>query len=110
MTVTSATAPGLPGEALVIYMTGLGQVDGSLDAGQPAPASPLLRVLAPVEVQIGETFVTPDFAGLTPGFFDLYQVNIRVPQNLPTNVYSLRVSVKGTPSNFQNLQLQGRTQ
>src|SRR2546421_9022213 len=44
-TPVSASAPGSPGERLVIYMTGLGQVDGKLDAGQPAPSAPLLRVV-----------------------------------------------------------------
>ena len=74
-TLVSASAPSTPGETLVIYMTGLGQVDGKLDAGQPAPSAPLLRVLAPVDVQIGTSpAITPDFAGLTPGFYGLYQV------------------------------------
>jgi uncharacterized protein (TIGR03437 family) len=108
-TLVSATAPGTPGETLVIYMTGLGQVDGKLAAGQPAPSAPLLRVLAPVDVQIGNSPpVIPDFAGLTPGFFGLYQVNIRIPQNLPAQIYPLSVSVKGKSSNSQSLQVQLR--
>ena len=108
-TLVSATAPSAPGETLIIYMTGLGQVDGKLDAGQPAPSAPLLRVLAPVDVQIGNsTDVTPDFVGLTPGFFGLYQVNIKVPQNLAAQIYPLSVSVKGKSSNSQSLQVQLR--
>jgi uncharacterized protein (TIGR03437 family) len=106
-TPVSATAPVTPGETLVIYMTGLGQVDGMIGAGQAAPLSPLLRVLAPVQVQIGAiTPITPGFAGLTPGLVGVYQVNVAVPQNLPAAVYSLSVSEKGIFSNSQIIPVQ----
>jgi uncharacterized protein (TIGR03437 family) len=109
-TPVSATAPVTPGETLVIYMTGLGQVDGTIAAGQAAPLLPLLRVLAPVEVQIGATTpITPDFAGLTPGFVGLYQVNVHIPPDLPAMAYLLRVSENGIASNSQIIQVQSRT-
>jgi uncharacterized protein (TIGR03437 family) len=107
--LVSASAPVIPGETLEIYMTGLGRVDGTLATGQPAPASPLLHVLAPVVVQIGDTMqLPPDFAGLTPGLAGVYQVNVVVPQNLPARTYPLRVTVQGNPSNSQNIQVQAR--
>lgn len=40
--LVSADAPVTPGETLIIYMTGLGQVNGPLAPGQAAPSSPLL--------------------------------------------------------------------
>ena len=86
--VTSA-APAHAGETLVIFMTGLGQVDGDLASGQPAPASPLLRVLTPVQVEMGTVAVTPDFAGLSPGLAGVNQVNLVVPLTLPTGIYAL---------------------
>ena len=105
--LVSATSPVTPGETLVIYMTGLGQVNGKLGAGQAAPPSPLLRVLAPVQVQIGATTpITPSFAGLTPGFVGVYQVNVAVPRDLPAMVYPLSVSENGISSNSQNIQVQ----
>jgi uncharacterized protein (TIGR03437 family) len=107
--LVSSDAPVTPGETLIIYMTGLGQVSGKLAAGQAAPSSPLLSVLAPVVVQIGDaTQVTPDFAGLTPGFVGVYQVNVKVPLSLPPNIYPLRVTVKGNVSNAQNVQVRAR--
>jgi uncharacterized protein (TIGR03437 family) len=107
--LVSSDAPVIPGETLIIYMTGLGAVNGKLAAGQAAPSSPLLSVLAPVVVQIGDTTqVTPDFAGLTPGFVGVYQVNVKVPLNLPPKIYPLRVTVKGNVSNSQNIQVQAR--
>jgi len=89
-------------------MTGLGQVDGGLINGQASPASPLLRVLAPISVQLGDVSVAPAFAGLTPGSVGLYQVNVVVPQDLAPKVYPLRVSAKGNLSNTMSLQVQPR--
>uniref|UniRef100_Q01ZC1 Metallophosphoesterase n=1 Tax=Solibacter usitatus (strain Ellin6076) TaxID=234267 RepID=Q01ZC1_SOLUE len=104
----SAAAPAAPGETLTIYMTGLGQVDGKLAAGQAAPSTPLLHVLAPVLVQIGTAQVSPDFAGLAPGFVGLYQVNVAVPQDLAAKTYPLQVMVKGNLSNSLNIPVQPR--
>jgi uncharacterized protein (TIGR03437 family) len=104
----SPGSPARPGENLVIYMTGLGQVDGGLINGQASPASPLLRVLAPISVQLGDVSVAPAFAGLTPGSVGLYQVNVVVPQDLAPKVYPLRVSAKGNLSNTMSLQVQPR--
>jgi uncharacterized protein (TIGR03437 family) len=106
-TLVSPAAQATPGETLIIYLTGLGQVDGRISTGQPAPSSPLLRVVGAVQVQIGDLSITPDFAGLTPGLVGVYQVNVVVPQSLPTKVYPLRVSEKGNFSNPQNIQLLG---
>jgi uncharacterized protein (TIGR03437 family) len=104
----SSAAPARAGETLVVYMTGLGRVDGDIATGQPAPFFPLLRVTAPVEVQIGDVAVTPAFAGLTPGFVGVYQVNVQVPSDLPGQAYGLRVSAKGNLSNTMTVQVQGR--
>ncbi|MCX6632897.1 MAG: hypothetical protein NTW28_35310, partial [Candidatus Solibacter sp.] len=87
---------------------GLGQVDGILATGQATPNSPLLRALAPVQVQVGDVSVSANFAGLTPLQVGLYQVNFVVPPNLPAGAYSLRVMARGKPSNLVNIQLQGR--
>ena len=38
------------------------------------------------------------FAGLTPGFIGLSQVNLKIP-SLPAGTYPLVVSVDGQPSN-----------
>jgi uncharacterized protein (TIGR03437 family) len=62
-----------------------------------------------VQVHIGATTpITPGFAGLTPGFVGVYQVNVAVPADLPPLVYPLSVSVNGIASNSENIQVQGR--
>jgi acid phosphatase type 7 len=108
-TLVSSDLPATAGESLVIYMTGLGRVDGELAPGQAAPASPLLNVVAPVMVQFDATQVPPSFAGLTPGLVGVYQVNVVVPQALPAKIYPVRVSVKGNTSNTLNIPVRART-
>ena len=54
----------------------------------------------PVTVNIGGRTFTPDYAGLTPGFVGLYQVNVRVPADLAaTGDVPVSVSVAGGASN-----------
>lgn len=78
------------GEALVIYMVGFGQTNPPVASGAPAPAQePLARVSGdPVRVTFGSGLfggITVDslFAGLTPNYSGLYQVNVIVPANAP---------------------------
>jgi uncharacterized protein (TIGR03437 family) len=104
--LVSAAAPVVPGEPLVLYGTGFGQVDGAITIGQPSPSSPLLKAVAPVEVLIGDRSVAPFFAGLTPGAASVFQVNVVVPADLPPRTYPLRVSINGVPSNTTNVLVQ----
>ena len=102
----TAAAPARAGETLVLYVTGLGSVDGPIATGAAAPASPLLRVPVPVEVRIGDVAVLASFAGLSPGFVGLYQVNIVVPLNLPAKLYPFYVAETGSVSAPVDVQVQ----
>jgi uncharacterized protein (TIGR03437 family) len=109
--LVSASSPAAQGESLVIYLAGMGQVSPAptLGTGQPAPSAPLMRVVGVPLVQFGNTTpIQPDFAGLTPGFVGVYQVNVTVPQNLTPQTYSLRVSVNGVMSNSQDIPVKAR--
>jgi uncharacterized protein (TIGR03437 family) len=57
----------------------LGDVDPRQIAGQQAPFTPLSQTLDSVKVTIGGLDAPVFFAGLTPGFTGLYQVNAYVP-------------------------------
>lgn len=68
------------GDVLTIFLTGLGQSGNP--AGTPAPADPLVSVPAPT-VTIGGVRVEVLFAGLAPGQIGVYQINVKVNNNVP---------------------------
>ncbi len=102
-TPVSAESPAQPSEFLSVFLTGLGRVNGAIAAGQAAPALQLLTVRAPVEARLGDVSITPAFAGLSPGFAGLYQVNLQVPPAMLPGTYPLRIVAGGTPSNAANV-------
>ena len=94
--LVSATNPALAGEELVAYAVGLGQTNPPLTEGQPAAqAAPLetafgidfnyhpnalaAKPLGPTASGAPINYPKPAFAGATPGFVGLYQINFIVP-------------------------------
>ena len=87
------------GDAVVVYCTGLGDVTPRAVAGSPAPPSPLSYVIDPVTVTIGSVNAPVFFAGLSPGFTGLYQVNATVPSGIaPSQQAPLVLSQGGRAS------------
>ena len=83
----------------MIYCVGLGAVVPAVKGGDPSPASPLSRVPVPVTVTIGGQSASTVFAGLTPGFAGLYQVNVTVPAGVTAGSQTpITVSVAGKSS------------
>ena len=74
--------PAHPGEAIIVYATGLGRVTPAGVSGIPAtgPASVVCGSVA--AATSGGLLGAILYAGLTPGFVGLYQVNIQLPQSL----------------------------
>ena len=78
-TLADAAHPVRAGDVVVIYCTGLGKVAPPVIAGSPAPDAPVSNTVNPVIVKVGGVDVTPFFAGLTPRFAGLYQINLVIP-------------------------------
>ncbi|MGE5567862.1 MAG: hypothetical protein ACM3S5_02390 [Rhodospirillales bacterium] len=76
--------PVHPGDVLVIYAAGLGRTSPAVEAGMPAPFEPLALAEIQPEVELGGVPLPVFFAGLTPGFAGVYQINARVPDWVPT--------------------------
>ena len=76
------------GDALVIYLTGLGAVTPGVNDGTPGLGNPLSRTsIQPsstcadngICVLIGGRPATISYAGLAPGLPGVYQINAQVP-------------------------------
>jgi len=77
-----ASHPASAGDTLVIYCAGLGTVAPAVATGSAAPGSPPAHVSATVTVTIGSQPAPVAFAGLTPTYAGLYQVNVTVPSGI----------------------------
>jgi uncharacterized protein (TIGR03437 family) len=102
--------PARAGDALVIYAIGLGPADPPVATGAASPAGPL-AVVANTKVTFGArgpftSGVEPIFAGLSPGFVGLYQINVVVPPDLGSGPVDVTVDVDGTNSNSFRIQVQ----
>jgi uncharacterized protein (TIGR03437 family) len=74
-----------PQDELTIYLTGMGQTLPQVRTGDASPASPLALTVMQPTVTLGGVALTVDFAGLTPGYVGMYQINTRIPlKGIPT--------------------------
>jgi uncharacterized protein (TIGR03437 family) len=81
-------APARPGEVVIVYASGLGQTLprlGNLSiprgAVQIERRSQFRLLLNGMDVEPGGVL----YAGVTPGFAGLYQINVRLPERLTDN-------------------------
>jgi uncharacterized protein (TIGR03437 family) len=99
-TLLTADSPAHSGDIVVIYLTGLGRTSPNQAPGVvPLYAAPMLG-LSDLKVSLGGVVMDPvliKYAGLTPGFAGLYQINLALPGNLGTDP-EIRVAVAGQSS------------
>jgi uncharacterized protein (TIGR03437 family) len=103
---TYVSKPVRAGETLVIYAIGFGRTNPAVESGAASPSSPLAQ-LSNVIVRFGVPGLFDSsipqqaaFAGLTPGFVGLYQINVQVPEGVPTlDDYDLSIEYNNQPSN-----------
>jgi uncharacterized protein (TIGR03437 family) len=95
-TRADTNSPLTGGDYFVIYALGLGAVTPSLAIENGAPSSPYEYAVAPVTVTVGGVPAAVAFAGLTPGYVGLYQVNAIMPAGVaPGSQVPVTVSVSG---------------
>ncbi|MBI4875650.1 MAG: hypothetical protein HY822_13535, partial [Acidobacteria bacterium] len=107
-TLVRSGSPAHPGEVLILYLTGLGNVSPAIEEGQAAgdgsSGRPLNRVEDSVEVLVAGLRAEPLFVGLAPNFAGLYQVNFRVPSEVPSG--SIEILVRcGRQSSQESVRL-----
>ena len=114
-TANSATNPALKGSTIKIFGSGQGPVSPAVPDGVAAPADPAVNTVAvptsdgatclsrqpSVCVAVGTTFGDVQFSGLAPGAVGVWQITVKLPDNVTTgNAVPLRAVINGNPSNI----------
>jgi uncharacterized protein (TIGR03437 family) len=84
-------------DTIIIYLTGMGDTNPVIEAGNPAPNDPPPTVIIPVNVELAGVELEVLFAGLTPGQVGVYEIHAYVPRGVPEGMFkTLKVSQAGS--------------
>jgi uncharacterized protein (TIGR03437 family) len=100
-TVNNGTNPAKAGSYVTLYGTGQGVVSGMPPDGHPTPTTGLLPASSDIKVFINSDFVPQsdiEFSGLAPGFVGVWQINVKVPANVPPGDVPVFVDLEGINS------------
>jgi uncharacterized protein (TIGR03437 family) len=101
----SPSAPAHAGDTIVLYCTGLGLVNPSATDG--AAPQQLSSTLSKPQLMVGGQAAHVSFAGLTPGFAGLYQVNAVVPSGVQAGAnLPVTLAIDGQTSPLVTLAIQ----
>ena len=92
--LNSAANPEARGNAVVLYLTGLGEVSPGVAAGQVSSLDQVAVPPGPFTATIGGVPADILYLGLTPGTIGLAQANLRLPANAPTGA-AVPVIIRG---------------
>jgi uncharacterized protein (TIGR03437 family) len=99
-------SPAKPGEFLVAYLAGMGLTDTPVGTGAQAPSLPLASVNTSASVRVDGEEASVLFAGLTPGFIGLYQINFQVPADAQSGNRKLEIFQGAQAANLSVLPVQ----
>jgi uncharacterized protein (TIGR03437 family) len=97
--LVTSNSPATPGEDLVMYLVGLGATKPSVPSGAATPDSPLSYVTLAPTVTVDSQPSTVLFAGLTPAFVGLYQIDFQVPAGAHSGEVVVTVTQNGVAAN-----------
>lgn len=83
--------PATKGGIVTVYASGLGATNPVLAAGQVPPSSPLYPTTGTTSASIGGLNAPVLFSGLAPGYPGVYQLNIRVPDNIASGNHQILI-------------------
>jgi len=96
------TAAAAAGQEIAFYVTGVGAVLPAISDGAAPAASTALADLPipaqPTTVIMGGALATIDFIGIPPGLVGVTQINVQVPNGLPSGAQPVVVTVGGVAS------------
>lgn len=97
--VTSSN-PAKPGEYLIMYLVGMGATNPPVASGAASPGPPnLANVVEQPTVTVDSQPSTLLFAGLSPGYVGLYQINFQVPSSAKSGDLEVDVVQNGVAAN-----------
>jgi uncharacterized protein (TIGR03437 family) len=95
--LSTSGKPAVAGDVVVLDLIGLGPVSPSPATGQPAPLDRLTSVQSPLScsffagtVGLGQAEIL--FAGLTPTLVGAYQINLRTPTSIPSDLQNVGIA------------------
>jgi uncharacterized protein (TIGR03437 family) len=94
----SAANRAKPGQLISLRANGLGPVENRPPSGEPAPADPLSPTKGAVSVRIGDRDISPEFSGLLAGTVGVYEVRLRLPDDIARGTQTITVTVNGVTS------------
>ncbi|MEZ5398468.1 MAG: hypothetical protein R2729_02300 [Bryobacteraceae bacterium] len=94
------------GRPIVLYLVGMGVTNPGLDAGGVSPGQPLAAAAEAPQVLVDGQPVRVLFAGLTPGFVGLYQINVILPEDVAPGEVPVVVRQGDVDSNVARLVLE----
>jgi len=86
--LVTASSPAHPGEVVVLYASGLGPTSPPAIPDQIPQQAATITPMSSFTVLINEVAVNPQlilYAGVTPRFAGLFQINVQLPSDAPAN-------------------------
>jgi uncharacterized protein (TIGR03437 family) len=103
-TLVTASSPAHPNEWVIVYLVGMGATSPAVATNQQSPSTtPLAQASVQPTVTLDGTAVNIGYAGLSPGWIGLYQINFQVPSSARTGDLPLVIIQNDTAANTATL-------